>query len=150
MKRRDLLEGKNLELYLLQRNVLPVISSNFEAGLTFSDGKKRFPLLHKKKNISGFTLIEMINVILIIGIIAVIAIAKFINFRDMAKAARDQGVLSALRSAVYIYYVRSAASGEPGYPPDLETLKSLIRWDPPELADEYEWEYDPESGVVNP
>ncbi len=98
----------------------------------------------------GFTLIEIIQVITIIGILAVIAIPKFINFRKEAKAARDQGVLAALRSAVYIYYAKACAEGHCEYPPDLDTLKSLIVWSPPSLADEYEWNYDPNTGNVSP
>lgn len=92
------------------------------------------------KERNGFTLIEMINVIVIIGILALIAIPKFINLRKDATAARDQAVLAALRSAVYLYYVQSATQGgEPVYPPDIDTLKSMIIWNPPDLADQYTW-----------
>ncbi|MFH1771757.1 MAG: type II secretion system protein [Candidatus Omnitrophota bacterium] len=98
----------------------------------------------------SFTIIELINVILIIGILSVIALAKFLDFRDAARAARDQGTLSALRSALYIYYSNSALSGTPHYPPDLDTLKGLVHWDPPELADMYIWEYNNTTGNITP
>lgn len=90
----------------------------------------------------GFTLIELLQVIVIIGILAALAAPRFINFRDEARAARDQGVLAALRSAVYLYYVQTAAQGNATYPPTIESLRSLIRWDPPELQYEYTWEYN--------
>jgi MSHA pilin protein MshA len=104
-------------------------------------------MILREKN---FTLIEMINVILIIGILAVIVVIRFINYRENARAARDQGVLGALRSAIYIYYAKTCAQGNCQYPPDLDTLKAQVIWQPPTLADEYDWKYDPESGIISP
>jgi prepilin-type N-terminal cleavage/methylation domain-containing protein len=101
---------------------------------------------HKKTAfLKGFTLIELINVIVIIGILAAIAVPRFLNFRDQATLARDQGVLAALRSAIYLYYVQSAAqcnassSCDAFYPPNTTVLVGLVHWDPPDLACQYNW-----------
>ena len=58
-------------------------------------------------NNKTFTLIELIMVIVIIGILGMIAIPKFINFRRDAQNAAAEGTISALRSAISIYYSRS-------------------------------------------
>lgn len=57
--------------------------------------------LRKEK---GFTLIELMIVVAIIGILAAVAIPKFADLIDRAKEAKTKGNLSAIRSAVGIYY----------------------------------------------
>ncbi|MBN2407120.1 MAG: prepilin-type N-terminal cleavage/methylation domain-containing protein [Elusimicrobia bacterium] len=52
----------------------------------------------------GFTLIELMIVVAIIGILAAVAIPKFADLIDRAKEAKVKGNLSAIRSAVSIYY----------------------------------------------
>lgn len=90
----------------------------------------------------SFTLIEIIQVIVIIGILAAIAYPKFLNYRQEAQIARDQGVLAALRSASYLYFVQNATQTDhPQYPPNINALAALVHWDPPDLACKYNWDY---------
>lgn len=64
-----------------------------------------------KRNKPGFTLLELIMIISIIGVLAAIAIPKFINIRESAENARVDGNLAALRSAMEIYYSKTALPG---------------------------------------
>jgi prepilin-type N-terminal cleavage/methylation domain-containing protein len=99
----------------------------------------------------SFTLIEVIMVTVIIGMIAVIAVPKMISFREEACSAANEGNIGALRSAISIYYARSAlypclclAKTEPGscnpyrlftvpspcYPSGITELESLLTSSP--------------------
>ncbi|HNW43154.1 MAG TPA: type II secretion system protein [Elusimicrobiales bacterium] len=55
-----------------------------------------------KKN--GFTLIELMIVVAIIGILAAIAIPKFADLINKSREGATKGSLSAVRSAIQIYY----------------------------------------------
>ncbi|MBI2069298.1 MAG: type II secretion system protein [Elusimicrobia bacterium] len=66
----------------------------------------------------GFTLVELMIVVAIIGILAAIAIPKFAELVRKAQEGRTRGNLSAIRSALSIYY-----SDSEGMPPlDIDAL----------------------------
>lgn len=57
-----------------------------------------------KMNKKGFTLIELMIVVAIIGILAAIAIPKFADLISKSKEGATKGSLSAVRSALQVYY----------------------------------------------
>jgi prepilin-type N-terminal cleavage/methylation domain-containing protein len=57
-----------------------------------------------KNNKKGFTLIELMIVVAIIGILAAIAIPKFADLINKSKEGATKGALSAVRSAIQVYY----------------------------------------------
>ena len=66
----------------------------------------------------GFTLIELMIVVAIIGILAAIAIPKFAELIRKSNEGASKGSLSAIRSALSIYY----GDMEGLYPVDLSSL----------------------------
>jgi len=68
-----------------------------------------------KKNLKGFTLIELMIVVAIIGILAAVAIPKFADLVTKSKEAGVKGTIGSLRSALSIYY----GDTEGGYPGNL-------------------------------
>ncbi len=52
-----------------------------------------------RRNVQGFTLIELIVVILIIGILAAVALPRFINAQVDARIAKAQALYGSIRSA---------------------------------------------------
>jgi prepilin-type N-terminal cleavage/methylation domain-containing protein len=70
-----------------------------------------------KKNVKGFTLIELMIVVAIIGILAAVAVPKFADLVTKSKEASVKGALGSVRSALSIYY----GDTEGVYPNDLFT-----------------------------
>lgn len=58
----------------------------------------------KRTRGDGFTLIELMIVVAIIGILAAIALPKFTTLVNKSKEGATKGALSAVRSALHIYY----------------------------------------------
>ena len=72
----------------------------------------------KRKNTTGFTLIELMIVVAIIGILAAIAIPKFANLIRKSNEGASKGNLGAIRGAMSIYY----GDLEGQYPSDMGAL----------------------------
>ena len=70
-----------------------------------------------KKGKRGFTLIELMIVVAIIGILAAIAVPKFAQMLEKSREGATKGNLSAIRSAVTIYY----SEKEGVWPTDITT-----------------------------
>ena len=70
-----------------------------------------------KKCKKGFTLIELMIVVAIIGILAAIAVPKFAQMLEKSREGATKGNLSAIRSAITIYY----SEKEGTWPTDLTT-----------------------------
>lgn len=55
----------------------------------------------------GFTLIEIVMVIVLLAIIAAFAYPKYIDLRDDAHKAADQGIIGSWRAGVHIYFAKN-------------------------------------------
>ena len=73
-------------------------------GFPPANRRRRGPRVRDQR---GLTLVELMIVVTIIAIIAAVAMAVYQDIVKKSKLAADQGVVSALRSAVAIYYGRT-------------------------------------------
>jgi prepilin-type N-terminal cleavage/methylation domain-containing protein len=78
----------------------------------------------------GFTLIELMIVVAIIGILAAVGIPRFAQMIEVSREGATKGNLSALRSAVSIYY----SEKEGVWPSDLSNFTSYMAVIPPARA----------------
>lgn len=68
----------------------------------------------------GFTLVEILIVVVILGILAAIVIPQFSDASTEAKESAAKSDLSALRSQLELYKIRTG----PGYPASLAALQA--------------------------
>jgi MSHA pilin protein MshA len=60
-----------------------------------------------KKNINGFTLIELVVVIVILGVLAVVAVPKFIDLAGDSRKAVMSSLAGSLKSAVTMIHTKA-------------------------------------------
>lgn len=65
---------------------------------------------------AGFTLIELVMVIVLLGLLATVAIPKYFDLQSEAKLAAEKGIVGAVRSGIYTYFVKNKA-----YPATLDS-----------------------------
>ena len=79
----------------------------------------------------GFTLLELMIVVAILGLLSVISIPKFAELLERSREGATKGNISALRSAISIYY----SQNEGVWPVDLTTsFSNFIAAIPPAKA----------------
>lgn len=72
----------------------------------------------------GFTLIELVIIIAVLGIIAAVAIPKYVDMVSEAKESACKGALGGIRSAISIYYAKTALdTGTATWPP-IDSLRT--------------------------
>lgn len=68
-----------------------------------------------KARVMGFTLIELVLVIVILGILSAVAIPRLFDFSGDAQKASTLGILGSVRTAISLYYSRSALPSQGGH-----------------------------------
>ena len=68
----------------------------------------------------GFTLIELIMVIVILAILSVVAVPIYVDLRNEARLASEQGVAAGVRAGILTFYVDPARGNRTNYPATLD------------------------------
>ena len=66
--------------------------------------------------LAGFTLIELVMVIVLLGLLAIVAVPKYFDLQSDANLAAEKGIVGAVRSGIYTYFVKNKA-----YPATLDS-----------------------------
>jgi len=61
----------------------------------------------KKRNVRGFTLVEILIVVIILGILAAIVIPQFTNASEDAKKSSTQSTLQVIRGQIELYKIKN-------------------------------------------
>jgi prepilin-type N-terminal cleavage/methylation domain-containing protein len=87
----------------------------------------------KYKNVSGFTIVELLIVIVVIAILAVVSIVAYNGIQDRARFAKMRSDISSINKALQLYYadngsypITSAGANNTSYPCD---TGSWCGWD---------------------
>ncbi|MFC1668100.1 type II secretion system protein [Chlamydiota bacterium] len=70
---------------------------------------------------TGFTLIELVMVIVILAVLASVAIPIYVNLRDDANEAAEQGVVGGVRAGILTYFVDPSRGNYTSYPATLDS-----------------------------
>lgn len=81
----------------------------------------------RKKNQSGFSLIELVLIIVLIGVLAAIATAKWIDLSASAKTATCKANQMVLETAQRLYYIKNVTTDKPSYASSMDDLLPYLQ-----------------------
>lgn len=77
-------------------------------------------MLNQIRSQKGFTLIELVMVIVILAVLGAIALPIFVNLRDDAVNAAEQGVVGGVRAGISTFFIDPARGNRFNYPATLD------------------------------
>ena len=90
-----------------------------------------------RKNISGFTLLELLIVVIIVGILAAVAIPQFLNATDRARETEARAMVDAILTAQSAYYQERGAYTTLTTELLVTIPTTMTNWVPPAAAGAY-------------